>query len=132
MYIYTLIRSAHISPQIKNKLKGALLAAAFLLSFFSLSGYVRSPQQTGRAVTSEQVLVASRGNQRYAYYKQQFSSAYADRRVAALIAKQNKIASVLFTQAACAGYQQSCSGFMLVKATIAYPIMHQIFSADLR
>lgn len=126
-YIYPVFNKSHIPLIVKSRIKSASLIAAFLLSFFSISGYVSSPGQRGAAVTSEQVFSVPVTVKRSVVYRGQIlvRSENANQP----FTKQNKAASLLHTQLASIGYGRSSGIFLYVKPSIAYPTRHLYFSA---
>jgi hypothetical protein len=119
-----------ISLQLKSRLKSVLLVAAFLVSFFSVSGYVSASQQNGSAISSGQMATAPLAIKRSVNYSTSFSYCNNTTPFASTFAKQNKTAAFLHSSLAAVRLKRNRSRFSLVKPTLAYPIRHRAFSAN--
>jgi hypothetical protein len=116
--------------QLKSRLKSVLLVAAFLVSFFSISGYVSAPQQSGPAISSGQMAIAPLAIKRSVNYAATLSYCSSATSFANTFAKQNKTAAFIHSLLTGVSLKHSRFRFSLVKPTLAYPIRHLAFSAD--
>jgi zona occludens toxin (predicted ATPase) len=119
-----------IPTQLKSRLKSVLLVAAFLVSFFSISGYVSAAQQNGPAISSGQMATAPLAIKRSVNYSASFSYCNNATPFANTFAKQNKTAAFIHSLLTVIRLNRNSSRFSLIKPTLAYPIRHQAFSAD--
>ncbi|MBD1363414.1 hypothetical protein IDJ77_06290 [Mucilaginibacter sp. ZT4R22] len=119
-----------IPLQLKSRLKSVLLVAAFLVSFFSISGYVSAPQQRGPAINSGQMATAPLAIKRSVNYSAAFYYCNNAAAFANTLAKQNKTAAFIHSLLSAVRLKRNSSRFSLIKPTLAYPIRHLAFSAD--
>jgi hypothetical protein len=117
-----------IPLQLKSRLKSVLLVAAFLVSFFSVSGYVSTAQQNGPAISSGQMATAPLAIKRSVNYSASFSYCNNAIPFANTFAKQNKAAAFIHSLLTAVRLKRNSSGFSLIKPTLAYPIRHLAFS----
>jgi hypothetical protein len=124
-YIYAVFFKSNIRYQLKARLKAGLLAAALLVSFFCISGYVSQSASVGTPAKSGQAAAGQASIKAAMHYNGALRSFQQTAPAKACFAKQNNSTQQLFATR----FVLLNAQFSALKQTLAYPVRHLSLAA---